>query len=261
MSPNRFDATITSNWSGRAPAARRARRCGTCPSSTSGNDGRHRLDPLVPVRHRDRDSVGLRGRGQMPAAPRARAPGQLERVAQDPVDADPGHHRLLEHDLALGAGEHPAADRRVLALGVLADDDEVDVPGTATGQRRADAGHQPHRAAARRTGRTSGGTRGSSPTARCGPAPCRASRRRRTGSRRSRRRGRASRRASSARVRGSSRRMAKSNGAISTLEAEASAGCAQHPQALGQHLLADSVPGDRGDRVPALSHPPTSTHH
>ena len=46
-------------------------------------------------------------------------------------------------DLALGALEHAAADRRILALGVLAHDDEVDVAGLAVGERRRDARHQP----------------------------------------------------------------------------------------------------------------------
>jgi hypothetical protein len=41
--------------------------------------------------------------------------------------------------------EHPAADRRVLAFRILADDEEIDVAGTPVGQRARDAGHQPHR--------------------------------------------------------------------------------------------------------------------
>jgi hypothetical protein len=50
------------------------------------------------------------------------------------------------HDLALGAGEHAAADGGILALGVLAHDVEVDVAGLAAGERDGHAGHQPHRA-------------------------------------------------------------------------------------------------------------------
>ena len=53
--------------------------------------------------------------------------GEVEGEPQDPVDADPGHHGLLDHDLALGAGEHAPADRGILALRVLAHDPEVDV--------------------------------------------------------------------------------------------------------------------------------------
>ena len=70
---------------------------------------------------------------------------ELERVAQDAVDALAREDGLLEHDLALGALEHAPADRRVLALGVLAHDDEVDVAGLAVGERRRDARHQPAR--------------------------------------------------------------------------------------------------------------------
>ncbi|MNP07878.1 hypothetical protein D3C76_999230 [compost metagenome] len=45
----------------------------------------------------------------------------------------------------LGAFEHLAADRRILALGVLADHHEIDVPGFAPGQRTRHTGKQPHR--------------------------------------------------------------------------------------------------------------------
>ena len=61
--------------------------------------------------------------------------GELEGELQHAVDADAGHDRFLHHDLALGAGEHAAADRGILALGVLAHDPEVDVAGLAV--RRA----------------------------------------------------------------------------------------------------------------------------
>src|SRR3546814_8886874 len=103
---------------------------------------RHLLDPAVPIGHGDRDAVRLCGRGQVlrPAAGR-----ELEGEAEDAVDADAAHHRLLDDDLALRAREHRAADRGVLALGVLAHDEEVDVAGPAAGQRRGYARHQPHR--------------------------------------------------------------------------------------------------------------------
>ena len=39
----------------------------------------------------------------------------------------------------------PSADAAVLALRVLAHADHVDVRGAAVGQRRGDAGQQPHR--------------------------------------------------------------------------------------------------------------------
>ena len=60
------------------------------------------------------------------------------------VDAGAAHHRFLHHDFALGAGEHLAADRRILALGVLAHHPEVDVAGLAAGERAGHAGHQAH---------------------------------------------------------------------------------------------------------------------
>ena len=61
--------------------------------------------------------------------------GQLEREFQHAVDADARQHRLLNHDLALGALKHAAADRRIFSLGVLAHDPEVDVAGLAPHQR------------------------------------------------------------------------------------------------------------------------------
>ena len=75
-----------------------------------------------------------------------RACGELEGEPEHAVDADAAHHRLLDDDLALGAGEHAAADRGILALGVLAHDEEVDVARLAAGERAGHARHQPHRA-------------------------------------------------------------------------------------------------------------------
>ena len=57
--------------------------------------------------------------------------GELERVLQDPVGAFPGKRGELGDDFAVGALIHPAADVAVLALGVLADHDVVDVAGLA----------------------------------------------------------------------------------------------------------------------------------
>ena len=55
-------------------------------------------------------------------------------------------HRLLRHHLALGALEHAPADVAVLALGVLADHEVVDVAGLAAGERAGQALEQAHRA-------------------------------------------------------------------------------------------------------------------
>ncbi len=92
----------------------------------------HRLHPLVPVRHGDRDAVRLRGRGQVLL--RALL-GQLEGEFQDPIGPVTGHDRLLQGEFPVGAGEHPAARVRVLALGVLADHPEVDIARLAVGER------------------------------------------------------------------------------------------------------------------------------
>src|SRR5712664_1654846 len=60
---------------------------------------------------------------------------QLEGVLHDPVDAFAREDRLLHHHLALGAFIDAPADVAVLAFGVLADDDVVDVPRLAAGER------------------------------------------------------------------------------------------------------------------------------
>ena len=70
---------------------------------------------------------------------------ELKGEFQHAVDAGAAHHRLLHHHLALGAGEHAAADRRILALGVLAHHPEIDVAGLAVGERARHAGHQTDR--------------------------------------------------------------------------------------------------------------------
>ena len=57
-----------------------------------------------------------------------------------------GEDGLLHRHLLVGALVEPAADRGVLALVVLAHDEQVDVAGRAAGQRRPDALEQPHRA-------------------------------------------------------------------------------------------------------------------
>ena len=54
--------------------------------------------------------------------------------------------RLLDHDLALGALVHHAAERRVFALGVLAHDEVVDVARLAARERAGHAIEQAHRA-------------------------------------------------------------------------------------------------------------------
>src|SRR5262245_50106977 len=70
---------------------------------------------------------------------------QLEREAQHAIHAGSREDALLHDELALGAGENPAADARVLALGVLAHDVEIDVAGHAIRERRWHAFQQAHR--------------------------------------------------------------------------------------------------------------------
>ena len=76
---------------------------------------------------------------------RLRRAGELEGVAHHAVHPHPGEDGFLDRHLALGPLEQPSADLGVLALGVLADDDEVDVRGRATGQGRAHSRQEPHR--------------------------------------------------------------------------------------------------------------------
>ena len=72
--------------------------------------------------------------------------GEIERELQHALGAVPREDRLLHHELALGAFEHRAADRRILAFGVLAHDHEVDVAGLAARERRGHAVEQTRRA-------------------------------------------------------------------------------------------------------------------
>lgn len=99
----------------------------------------HFHDALIPVGHGDRDAVGFGGRGQVLLRTALRqVVGELE----DTVDADAGHHGFLQHDFAIGPGEHFAADAGVLAFGILAHHPEIDVAGLAVRQWRLHAGHQ-----------------------------------------------------------------------------------------------------------------------
>src|SRR3954453_19952011 len=70
---------------------------------------------------------------------------KLECEFQDAINTDPRHHGLLGDELAIGIGEHPSADRRILAFGVFSDYPEIDVARLSVGQRRWHAWHQPYR--------------------------------------------------------------------------------------------------------------------
>src|SRR5947209_7116553 len=98
--------------------------------------------PFVPKSHRIIDAVGLGRRSNVIAAQATR---QFEGVANDAVGAAARENRLLYHDLISGAGVQPPANLRVLALGVLAHDPEVDIAGFAIPERRNDTGKQTNR--------------------------------------------------------------------------------------------------------------------
>ncbi len=102
----------------------------------------HLGEALVPERHRMDDAVRLGGRSDVLLLGLA---GELEGELQHAVDALAGEDRLLNGHLVVGALEHAAADRAVLALGVLAHHPEVDLARLAVGERRRHALEQAHR--------------------------------------------------------------------------------------------------------------------
>jgi hypothetical protein len=86
--------------------------------------------------------VALGDHRQQLARPR---PRQLEGEAHDALDAGAGHDRHVGGGLDRVALVHAAADAGVLAFGVLAHDDPVEVVRTAALQRRVDAGQDARR--------------------------------------------------------------------------------------------------------------------
>ena len=157
--------------------------------------------------------------------------------------------RLLRRELVLGALVHAPADRRVLALVVLAHDPEVDVAGLAVGERAGHAGHEAHRAQVHVLAGTRAGSGSAGPRARRGRAR-RESPRRRGRSRRAR--GSASRPSfghhlAVLRVVLAAPRLLVPR----EREAELAARGLEHAQALGHDFLADAVAGDHRDAVDA----------
>ena len=146
---------------------------------------RHFVEDLVPQHHAVALRVRLGDQRQVLARALAR---QLEREAVDALDAGAREHGSLGGDLLRQAPVHAAAGAGVLALGVLADDDPVDVLArSSSGLVHARAARAT--GARWRTGRSPGRSAGAGPTARCG----RARRARRPRRRRWRRRSSASR--------------------------------------------------------------------
>ena len=99
----------------------------------------HGFHPLVPVRHADRDPVGLGRRGQVLLRP---ALGKLEGVLQDAIHAAACEDRFLQHRFALRSLKQAATHGRILALGVFTHDHHVDVAHLAIRQRTGHAGHE-----------------------------------------------------------------------------------------------------------------------
>src|SRR5690606_1236730 len=100
------------------------------------------VEYLVPEDHRVLASVGFGGALDAPEAVLA---GVLEGVTNDPLGAGAGEDGGLHGRLVRRAGVYSTADASVFALGVLADDDEIDVLWTTSGQRPGDAGQETHR--------------------------------------------------------------------------------------------------------------------
>ena len=117
---------------------------------------------LVPHHHRVALRVALGDDGQQLARPRLR---QLEREAHDALDAGAGHHRDVGGGLDRVALVDAAADAGVLAFGVLAHDDPVQVVRAAALERPVDARAGCASAARWRTGRSPGRSSGAGPTA------------------------------------------------------------------------------------------------
>jgi hypothetical protein len=108
-----------------------------------GKLARDLMGDLVPHHHGMPLRVALGHDGEVPAGTR---PRQFEGVAQDALDAGARHHRNVGRDLDRMPLVHPAADTRVLALRVLADDHPVQVIRLATLERSVDAREDSRRA-------------------------------------------------------------------------------------------------------------------
>ena len=101
----------------------------------------------IPERHAEALRVRLGDRRQQALA--VAAPREIEGEADHALGAVPREHRRLHRHFVRPAGVEHAADLRVLAFGVLAHDDEVDVARLLAGERTADAGVEDRRPHAR----------------------------------------------------------------------------------------------------------------
>ena len=105
---------------------------------------RYFVEYLIPEDHSESLGVGFGDRGHFAALVAADA--VFESGADDALGAAPSEDVGLEDRFIRGAGVQPPAYRGVFALGVFAEDDQVDVAGLLAGQRRIDAGIQIGRA-------------------------------------------------------------------------------------------------------------------
>ena len=122
MSPNRLDPTITSKVCGRRTSSSVAASMCSLSVATSGNSRRQFREHAIPQHVGIALRVRLRDHRQA-APPRAR---ELEREAQDALDAAARVHRRLHRDFVRRARAQDAAVVDVFAFGVLAHDDEID---------------------------------------------------------------------------------------------------------------------------------------
>src|SRR3954453_19137815 len=67
---------------------------------------------------------------------------QIKGIAQHSVHAVPGEHSLLNGELPVRVSEQKSARVGILALGVLANNVEVDVAGLAANERTGNTRHQ-----------------------------------------------------------------------------------------------------------------------
>ena len=101
--------------------------------ATSGYSARDLVERALPQVAGEREHVRLVHEREVLAAA---APRQVEGVAHAALDADAGVDRALRRDLVRRALAEEPALAGVGALGVLADDDEVDASAAATNGRR-----------------------------------------------------------------------------------------------------------------------------
>ena len=138
ISANRFEPTTTSKLSGRRMKFMAAASTSSDSVSMCGYSAATVVEAAVPQHHAVALRVGFGDRGD--ALLLVALHREIEGEAHDAVDAAPREHGGLNGDLF---GLHlvdEAAHLRVLALGVLADHDEIDVAALGPRQRRVHPG-------------------------------------------------------------------------------------------------------------------------